>query len=367
MRGGSGVKNVISYMLCMVMAAGFTACGYDLGYSMAEMSLESEHTSETSHALSPTEYETVTDASTEPETFPETTAVAEPDEPSPPMPQEIDMSQYSEHVVLLTGQDMLIRTGGDYNDESPITWWLVFSEEQLEALPQSYREQVDASVLEQYPLGDYVYAMVQKNFGSGGYHYRAGGLLIDGEKMFFVNTQDSYAPKPDEPVPTVMTGVCYFAAVPSEYIHADTQYTGWTVPDTGDYTQSPLYFTGCGYVDDAELLEKLPLQMYAVESDADFDRLAAAADTVELASILRGHGHAPSLDDSTLFVSIFDRESTEYADDINTSMYPDGKVCLTFHITASSHKTEGIGIAYAYIPKAFLNENSLDGWAKLTS
>lgn len=61
-------------------------------------------------------------------------------------------------------------------------------------------------------------------------------------------------------------------------------------------------------------------------------------------------------------MSIFEREGTDYANEINTSMYPDGKVCLTFNITEASHETEGIGVAYAYISKEFLNENSVDGW-----
>ncbi len=340
-----------------------TACGHDNVSPMTEISSLSDNTSNTAPTK---EYESETEAPTEPETFPEPNDATGQEDTSPPMPREIDMSQYSENAVLLTGEDMFICTGNsDYNDESRITSWLVFSEKQLEALPQSYRGQVSADILEKYPLGDYVYAIEQVNVSSGGYSYKAGGLLIDGEKMFFVLTEDSYSPKEGEEVPDVMSGFCYFAAVPTEYLNSGTQYAGWTVPDTNDYKQDPMYLTGRGYVDDDELLEKFPLKNYFAENDEDFERLTSAADNDEFSNILRGYGNAPNLDECTLFVNIYDRKSTDYADEINTSMYPDGQVCLSFNITESSHETEGTGIVYAYIPKEFLNENSTNGWTKL--
>lgn len=340
-----------------------TACGHDASDIITKISSESDNISDT---YATKEYEAETEVTTETETSPTVTASVTFAEASP-MPKEIDMSQYSENAVLLTGQDIFISTSYGYNDESRITSWLVFNEEQLVDLPESYHAILTDDYPEKYPLADYVYVIEQENYSSGGYSCEAGGLLIDGEKMFFVDTEDSRATEPEEPVPEVMTGFTYFAAVPSKYFDMNIQYAGWTVPNTNDYTQSPLYFTGAGYVDDAGLLEKLPLKNYSAENDEEFELLAAAVDNTDFSNILRGNGHAPSLDDCTLFVVVFDRESTDYANEIKTSMYTDGKVCLSFNITHSDHKTTGSGIVYAYIPKEFLNENSVSGWAKLTS
>ena len=164
----------------------------------------------------------------------------------------IDMSQFSENAKLLTAVDIYLDSFDcGYMSEAHPDRLIIDTQEQLDtaleyfglALPPDgltkdelwyYETAISAPfnrMKEEYPIADYTYVIEYEEVGCSGYDFHAGALLVDENTLFFVKTDQSRWPDPDEAQCDVMGGFCYMAAVPKGTLMSES-YERWEYPQT---------------------------------------------------------------------------------------------------------------------------------------
>ena len=151
----------------------------------------------------------------------------------------IDMSQYSDQAKLLTAGDGIYLGSsrcGYWDEFGNDTSFIIHTQEQLDVFNSRYgmNEKVpvrhtDGESDTEYDLEHYDLVMEYFEVGSGGYNLKAGGLLVDTDTLFFVDSPDSKRPDGDT-VTAVMDGFWFVAAVPKGTL-LNERYSGWTYFD----------------------------------------------------------------------------------------------------------------------------------------
>ena len=145
---------------------------------------------------------------------------------------KIDLSKYSKAAKLLTADDIYLMSFhcGYISDNQPYRL-IIETQQQLDCALKQYALLPDETMTEKYPISDYSYVIEYVEVGSGGYDLKAGGLVVDTDKLCFVQSEDSRTPDPFSTQTSVMDGFCYMAVLPKGTL-LNEHYGGWTYPES---------------------------------------------------------------------------------------------------------------------------------------
>lgn len=148
---------------------------------------------------------------------------------------KIDLSKYSKDVKLLTADDIYLMSFhcGYISDSQPYRL-IIETRQQLDCALKQYALVPGELMTEQYPISDYSYVIEYVEVGSGGFDLKAGGLVVDTDRLAFVQSEDSRTPDPNSVQTTVMDGFCYMAALPKGTL-MNEHYENWTYPESNAY------------------------------------------------------------------------------------------------------------------------------------
>ena len=148
---------------------------------------------------------------------------------------KIDLSKYSKDAKLLTADDIYLMSFhcGYISDSQPYRL-IIETRQQLDCALKQYALVPGELMTEQYPISDYSYVIEYVEVGSGGFDLKAGGLVVDTDRLAFVQSEDSRTPDPNSIQTTVMDGFCYMAALPKGTL-MNEHYENWTYPESNAY------------------------------------------------------------------------------------------------------------------------------------
>ena len=144
---------------------------------------------------------------------------------------KVDNGKYSENAKLLTADDIYLSSShcGYISGNRPCRF-IIETEKQLSCALREYGLPLD-EMSGKYPISDYTYVVEYIEVSSGGYDLKAGALLVDTDRLRFVQSEDSRIPDPSTAQTTMMDGFCYMAALPKGML-ASENYKNWTYPES---------------------------------------------------------------------------------------------------------------------------------------
>ena len=145
-----------------------------------------------------------------------------------------DLGKYSKSAKLLTADDIYLSSVHcGYISDITYKNLIIETEQQLSSVSSVYLELL-GEITEKYPISDYSYVVEYVEVGSGGYDLKAGALLVDTDRLSFVQSEDSITPDTFSIQTAVMDGFCYMAALPKGTL-MNENYENWTYPESNAY------------------------------------------------------------------------------------------------------------------------------------
>ncbi len=216
---------------------------------------------------------------------------------------------------------------------------------------------------EKYPVEEYTY-LLEYISESGGDPVKIGGLIIDGDRMYFYPADDGRSYDSSERRPDVCTYYCYIAAVPKGLL-PDRSYSGWILPDANDMYQDADYSISYLKYDTSDIYDIYGGTNYLIRSRDEYDSfLAMSSHITDMDGLPVIRDNKYDFGKAALAVRF------RLSSDIKATERGESRVTIDgsrLDLQCEPYAEQDIGICTymisATVPVRFLTELQYDGWA----